>query len=157
MKKVFYILFASVMLFSLFGCEPSDSAKKFDKKDTEKKEYVEFTPPADGRITAEQKDRYIAVAKDLTDAVEKQRSVIQEFNKKYNISDEAGLSALEKENPKALEEWQNIGYQWTAKEMEIYRKNKLSQSEFEWIASALTEELNSDIQKEVEKALTPAE
>lgn len=156
MKKALYIVFAAALLFAVFGCEPSDSAKKFEKENKEK-EYAEFIPPADGKITSEQKDRYIAVAKELTAAVEAQRSVIQEFNKKYGITDEADLGKLEKENPMAMEEWQNIGYQWTAKEMEIYRKNSLSQSEFEWIASALTEELNTDVQKEVEKALTPIE
>jgi len=157
MKKVFYILAASILLVSLFGCEPSDSAKTFEKKTGESNEYTTFNPPADGKITIDQKDRYIGVAKDLTAAVEKQRDIIQEFNKKYNITDETQLGDLEKKDKKAFEEWQKIGYEWTAKEMEIYRKNNLSQAEFEWVASALTDSINTTIQQEVEKALTSAE
>jgi len=156
MKKVFYIFVASILLISFFGCEPSDSAKTFEKKTAESDEYSTFTPPADGKITVDQKERYIGVARDLTAAIEKQRDIIQEFNTKYNITDETQLGDLEKKDKKAFEEWQKIGYEWTAKEMEIYRKNNLPQAEFEWVASALTDSINTVIQQEVEKALTPA-
>ncbi|MEO0288951.1 MAG: hypothetical protein ABIN00_04895 [candidate division WOR-3 bacterium] len=151
MKK---ILFFTLVIFFMASCTPTDNAKDIGKK-VQKEETAKnvYTPPADGKITPEQMEKYIKVAKELTLEIEKMSQKVDEFKKKYNLSDE-DMENLDKKGDKIRQEFEGIKSNWEKIEREIYRKNNITPEEFEWIAAALTDSVNSEVQKKVEQELS---
>jgi len=150
MKNMIFVLMISALLFA-FGCTPSDSAANLKEGEAMN---AEFTPPADGKITEEQMNRYIATANEMSTELNIISEKMQTFKAKYGIKDETDMEDLSKFGPGAKEEFESLMKDWEAKEKEIYSKNKMTPSEFEWIAAGLTDPLNTEIQKQVEKALS---
>lgn len=155
MKRIFAIIFIIIAVMLITGCEPSENAKNIanPQENMEDVQMQAFTPPADGMITPVQADKYIQVAKDFNSAIMDQVKIMDDFYKKYSITGKEEISKLEG-NDKAMEEWENIKGLWTKKEVKIYSDNNMTSEEFDWIAQALIDPKNSDIQKKIEKALT---
>lgn len=151
MKK---ILFFTMVIFLIISCTPTDNAKDIGKR-VQKEETVNnvYTPPADGKISPEQMEKYIKVAKELTLEIEKMSQKVEEFKKKYNLSDE-DMENLDKKGDKIKQEFEGIKSNWEKIESEIYKKNNITPEEFEWIAAALTDSVNREVQKKVEEALS---
>lgn len=150
MKNIISLLMILV-LFSVFGCTPSDSATNLKETEMATAEYV---PPADGKITEEQMTRYIATATEMSKELNLISEKMQAFKAKYGITDDAQMDDLSKVKAGAKEEFEAILKEWEQKEKDIYSKNKMTPSEFEWVAAGLTDPLNTDVQKKVEKALS---
>jgi len=150
MKNMVYFLMILELLF-LFGCTPSDSATNLKKGESS---IETFTPPADGKITEEQVNRYIATASEMSSELSIISEKIKALKVKYGIKDDVDMEDMSKLGPGAKEEYDAIIKNWEVKEKEIYSKNKMTPSEFEWIAAGLTEPQNTEIQKRVEKALS---
>ncbi|MDI6701123.1 MAG: hypothetical protein QME48_07875 [bacterium] len=152
MKKIFFAILISLLIIS---CTPTDNAKDIGKR--EMKEEVNpkssFAPPADGKITEEQIGKYINVAKELTTEIENMSKKVEEFKKKYNLTED-DMENLDKKDEKIRKEFESIKSNWENIEQSIYKKYNISQDEFEWIAAALTDSVNSEIQKRVEKELS---
>jgi len=111
------------------------------------------------RISEEDKQKYIQVCILLEKAVQEHTSVLEEFKKKYGLSEnmaELADSVYREKHPEVVKAWEEIQEEWNAKEQEIYRKVGLTGEEFLRIASALTDPANADIQKEIEQAISQA-
>lgn len=150
MKNIFAVLFIAIILFT-FGCTPSDSAKNLGGENGQVEAY---TPPADGKITEEQMNRYIATANMMTKELMVTSEKMMAFKAKYGIKDETDLENLDKFGAGAKSDFEAIMKEWEEKEANIYKSNNMSPSEFEWVAAGLTDPLNAEIQKKVEKALS---
>lgn len=151
MKKVFFVL---VMILILVSCAPSDAAKNIGKKtELEENKKETFIPPADGKITAEQIEKYVKVAKELTTEIENMSRIMESFKSKYNLTDD-DIVNIDKKDVKIKKEFEDIQKKWEDVESNIYKKYNLSQEEFEWIATALTEPVNSEAQKKIEEELS---
>jgi len=152
MKKIVFVILITLLIIS---CTPTDNAKDIGKR--EMKEEVNpkssFVPPADNKITEEQIGKYINVAKELTMEIEKMSKNVEEFKKKYNLTDN-DMENLDKKGDKIKKEFESIKNSWDNIEQGIYKKYNISQDEFEWIAAALTDSVNSEFQKRVEKELS---
>ena len=151
MKKIFFITIIMTVLI-LTGCQPGSAAERMNMNDSKEIHMVKFTPPADGLITEKQSDRYIAVAKDLNNAIMEQVNIMQDFYSKHGISGKEEIETL-KDNEGAMKEWDAIIKSWENKEKTIYEKNKMSSEEFDWIAASLIDEKNKAIQQKIEKQL----
>ena len=149
MKKLLFIL-SIVLMLLLNSCQPSQSAKI--QKENEMKKAEQFTPPADGKITDRQVEKYILVAKALNNAIAEQVVKMNDFYKKYDITGKEELGKL-KDNKKAMDEWNKLMANWEKTEEQVYKKYKMSSEEFDWIASALIENKNIPAQKKIEEAL----
>lgn len=151
MKRVLILtIITAVIIFA--GCQPTPDAQRNAMSNKNVKETKEFVPPADGKISEKQAETYIAVAKDLNNAIMEQVEIMQEFYDKYSISGKEEIETL-KDNEDAMAEWDDIIKIWEAKEANVYTKHNISSAEFDWIASALIDEQNADVQKKIEKAL----
>ena len=111
------------------------------------------------RISEEDKQKYIQVCILLEKAVQEHTSVLEEFKKKYGLSEnmaELADSVYREKHPEVVKAWEEIQEKWNAKEQEIYKKVGITDEEFLRIASALTDPANADIQKEIEQAISQA-
>ncbi len=151
MKKILFVL---VMILILISCAPSDAAKNIGKKtEQEENKEITFVPPADGKITSEQIEKYVKVAKELTAEIENMSKIMESFKSKYKLTDDDVIN-IDKKDAKIKKEFEEIQKKWEDIESNIYIKYNLSQEEFEWIATALTEPVNSEAQKKVEEELS---
>lgn len=151
MKK---IMFFTMVIFFIVSCTPTDNAKDIGKK-VQKGEISNkiYTPPADGKINQEQMEKYIKVAKELTIEIVKMSQKVEDFKKKYNLSDD-DMENVDKKGDKIKQEFESIKSNWEKIENEIYKKNNITPEEFEWIAAALTDSVNIEVQKKVEQELS---
>lgn len=151
MKRVFLFLLILTVLFC-FGC-PEKPAE-----DTEQpEEVVPYTPPADGRITAEQQGSYIKASLALQEAMEKYSLMIKEFVEKYKLNQDLTQmsdTAFLNSNPDVKKAWGELNKEWDEMQREAYKVAGISEEEFNWIGGALTDIINTAVQKKVEKALT---
>ncbi|MFO8062458.1 MAG: hypothetical protein R6U31_05980 [bacterium] len=153
------IIITAIIILTVFlaGCEASSDAQRNALGKRNDKEMVKeesFTPPADGKITKPQADKYIAVAKRLNQAIEEQIVIMQEFYEKYDIEGKEEIESLEN-NDEAMERWDEILKEWEAKETRIYKDEGLSSDEFDWIASALIDDKNKAVRLIVQQELSP--
>ncbi|MGE3062790.1 MAG: hypothetical protein AB7T10_04070 [bacterium] len=150
MKNMIFVLMILALLF-VFGCTPSDSAKNLNEAESQVEQY---TPPSDGKITEEQMNRYISTASMMSKELLVISEKVMAFKAKYGMKDETDLENLDKFGPGAKSDFEAIMKEWEQKEANIYKTNNMSPSEFEWVAAGLTDPLNTEIQKKVEKALS---
>ena len=147
MKRIILCLLVLVSIVS-FSCVEK----------TEQGEQVKpFTPPVDGKITNQQKDAYVKASIALKSAMEKYSLKIKEFSEKYEIRDD--LSQLSdtvflNEHSEIKRAWGELDEEWKKMQEEAYKSGGISEIEFNWIGGALTDTINTVIQKAVEKALT---
>ncbi len=117
-----------------------------------------FVPPADGKITISQKDAYIKASVALKAAMDSYSSKIKEFIEKHKVNPDLTQmadSAFLAENPEIKKAWDVLDTEWMKMQDEAYKNAGIIEDEFNWIGGALTDSINTDIQKEVEKALSP--
>ncbi|MDY6787878.1 MAG: hypothetical protein SVK54_07120 [candidate division WOR-3 bacterium] len=153
------ITITAIIILTVFlaGCEASSDAERTalgKKNDKEMVREEGFQPPADGRISKPQADKYIAVAKRLNQAIEEQIVIMQEFYNEYNIEGKEEIESLEN-NEEAMARWDEILKEWEAKEAKIYKEEGLSSDEFDWIASALIDDKNKAVRLIVQQELSP--
>ncbi len=145
---------ACIYLFILalglgFGC-----AEKPEKPP----EVKPFTPPSDGKITITQMESYIKASKALNEAMTKYSDMIKEFVAKYKVDQDLSQmsdSTFMNSNPDVKKAWEDLMAEWMKMQEEAYKNAGIVEEEFNWTGGALTDEINTDIQKQVEKALTP--
>lgn len=118
-----------------------------------------FVPPSDGKITVTQKDSYIEASIALKAAMDAYSIKIKGFVEKHKVNPdltEMADSTFLAEHPEIKKAWDVLDEEWVRMQEEAYKKAGIAEEEFNWIGGALTDSINADIQKEVEKALTPA-
>lgn len=148
------VIITAIMAAILFaGCQPTADAQRNAMNNSTADKADKFIPPADGKISEKQADTYIKVAQDLNNAILEQVEIMQEFYDKHSISGKEEIERL-KDDRAAMDEWDDIIKIWEAKEAAVYKKHNITSEEFDWIASALIDEQNAEIQKKIEKALT---
>ena len=143
------------IIFALFviTCQPSGSAEDYMGKGKEKEQIAKtYTPPKDGKITEAQAEKYIKIAKAFHDMIMEQIGIMEEFYQKYDITSKDEIDKIQS-NPKAMEEWEKIILRWEENESKIYIDYKMSSDEFDWVASALIDDKNKEIQQKIQKAL----
>jgi len=118
-----------------------------------------FTPPKDGKITKEMADRYVKAAHYLEQAIKEQGKMVDEFREKYkdllspDLTELADTAFLRK-HPEVKQDWDAIQKRIEEIEKEAYERAGITAEEFDWIANALIEEKNKEIQKYVEEQLS---
>lgn len=118
-----------------------------------------FVPPKDGKITKDMADRYVKAAHYLEQAIKEQGKIVEDFRKKYqeilspDLTELADTAFLRK-HPEVKSEWDAIQKRIEEIEKEAYEKAGITAEEFDWIANALIEEKNKEIQKYVEEQLS---
>uniref|UniRef100_A0A7C4Y537 Uncharacterized protein n=1 Tax=candidate division WOR-3 bacterium TaxID=2052148 RepID=A0A7C4Y537_UNCW3 len=140
MKKLFLLLF----LIYFVNCK-------------EEKKEGKFTPPKDGIIRKEMADRYINVAVAFDRIVKEQGERINDFKKKYKLSDnldEIYKAEFRQKHPEIIKEWEEINGNWNAIEDSIYKAFNTSEEEFQWVASALIAPKNKPMQEYIQKRIS---
>jgi hypothetical protein len=150
MRKALLVALVIALMVS-FGC--------VEKQDTPSDDEVKpFVPPSDGKITIPQKDAYIKASIALKKAMDSYSVKIKEFVEKHKVNPDLTQladSAFLAKNPEIKAAWDVLDKEWMKMQEEAYRNAGIAEDEFNWIGGALTDSINADIQKEVEKALTP--
>lgn len=140
-----------VMVFS-FGC--GEKPKSGTQKQAEVKP---FTPPSDGKITEQQKDAYIKASIALDNAMKDYSQEIKDFVNKYKLKED--LSQMSdttylKTHPDIKKAWDELNKEWERLQKEAYKGSEITEEEFNWIGGALTDPINANVQKQVEKSLS---
>lgn len=109
-----------------------------------------FIPPKDKIVTKDMATRYAIVSVALTEAVEEEAGIIEDFRGKYNISldmNELNDRGFKKAHPEVISEWGRIQEEWQEKQVSIYEKYGMSEKEWDWIAGALIMPRNKPMQE----------
>ncbi|HID93988.1 MAG TPA: hypothetical protein EYP60_07815 [bacterium (Candidatus Stahlbacteria)] len=137
-------LFPLLLLLTILGCGSSEESKK------------SFTPPANGKITEEMATKYVKASQALMEAIKVHTERMNKFRERYGLDSdlrELTDSTYRAEHPEVIRAWDKLQEKWKQEEDKAYRIAGISEDEFTWIASALTDTINSEIQKEIEKKL----
>ncbi len=152
MKKVYFLFFVFT-LFLGFGCQEKPGANTGKAS-----EIKTFTPPADGKIMENQKQAYIKASFALKKAMDNYSENIKVFIDKYKVNPDLSQmsdTTFLKAHPDIRKAWKVLTLKWIDMQNMAYESAGITEEEFNWIGGALTDKINSDIQKDVEKALTP--
>jgi len=117
----------------------------------------DFVPPVDEKITDEMSDRYIACAIDIHKLIKGRAEMGREYLDSVGISiEQLSDTAFVQENKEILLKYNEItsGENFLEIEKQIYYENNITEDEFIWIASHLSDPENTDIQKKVAQALS---
>ncbi len=147
-KAVLFTLLITLLV--AFGCEQQE--KPVDE------EVKPFVPPSDGKITETQRDAYIKASMALKTAMDSYSGKIKEFVEKHKVDPDLTQmadSTYLAENPDIKKAWDVLDGEWMKMQEEAYKQAEITEEEFNWIGGALTDTINADIQKQVEKALAP--
>jgi hypothetical protein len=150
MRKALLFVLLVALIVSL-GCVEKPEKPTDD-------EVEPFVPPSDGKITVEQKDSYIKASIALKAAMDSYSTKIKEFVEKHKVNPDLTQmadSAFLAGNPEIKKAWNELDKAWMQMQEEAYKHAGITEEEFNWIGGALTDSINADIQKQVEKALTP--
>jgi len=153
MKKIYPFFSLFLALLFIIGCGGKPSANT--KKEVEIKP---FTPPANGKITEQQKDAYIKASIVLDSVMKIYSDNIKDFVDKYKVNQDLSQLAdttFLKKHPDIKNAWDKLNKKWDNMQKEAYKSAGISEEEFNWIGGALTDTINSQVQKDVEKALSP--
>lgn len=146
MKELWNKLFPLLLLLTILGCGSSEQKSK-----------KSFVPPADGKITNEMVDRYVKASQALMEAIKVHTERMNKFRESYGFQDSDLIrftdSTYRVEHPNVIREWDKLQERWKQEEQKAYRVAGISEDEFTWIASALIDTINSEIQKDIEKRL----
>lgn len=148
MREACIFLLVIAVMFS-FGC-----GEKAEKPE----EVKPFVPPSDGKIRAEQKDAYIKASTALEEAMGKYSLKIKDFVEKHKVNPDLSQmsdTAFMNSHPVIKKAWDELNEKWNIMQNEAYKIADITEEEFNWIGGALTDSINTVIQKEVEKALSP--
>jgi len=152
MKKA-YLLFFVFTLFLGFGCQEKPGANTGKQN-----EVKQFTPPVDGKIMESQKQAYIKASFALKKAMDKYSEDIKGFIDKNKVNPDLSQmsdTTFLKAHPEIQKAWKELNLKWNDMQKEAYKTAGIAEEEFNWIGGALTDTINADVQKDVEKALTP--
>ena len=141
------LFFLMLVMIIGFGCGEKPA----------KPETKTFTPPADGKITMTQKDNYIKASIALQEAMTDYSSKLKDFVETYKLNPDLSQmvdSSFMKDNPDVKKAWDELNKKWDGMQQDVYKSAGIVEEEFNWIGGALTDSINTDIQKEVEKALS---
>jgi len=150
MKKYLFIILTALLIVG--GC-----SKKKENAKTQRTGTSLFTPPADGKITKDMADRYVAVSRALNKAVFEQSKKIETFRKRYKLSEDMTElldSTYIKTHPVVVKEWNSLNKEWEKKQNEIYKRIGMSEDEFNWVAGALINKNNAEMQDYISKAFS---
>ena len=117
----------------------------------------EFIPPEDEKITDEMADRYVACAIEIHKLIKGRAEMGREYLDSIGVTiEQLGDTAFVQENKEILNKYNEItsGENFLEIEKQIYYKNTISEDEFIWIASHLSDTENVEIQKKVAQALS---
>lgn len=115
-----------------------------------------FTPPADGIITEDMSERYIMCAKDINTLIQQRAEAGKNYLDSLGVTyEQLADSAFKTNNKEIVDNYNNItvGGNFTESEKSIYRKYSMTEDEFIWIASHLSNPENAEIQAKVTEAL----
>ncbi|MBN1620889.1 hypothetical protein JW890_09215 [candidate division WOR-3 bacterium] len=119
-------------------------------------ETLPFTPPVDGIITEEMSERYIQCAVEINNLIQQRAEAGRNYLDSLGVTfEQLSDSTFKAENSQVIENYNNItiGGDFAEAEKNIYRKYSMSEDEFIWIASHLSNPENKEIQAKVTEAL----
>jgi len=147
MKALMNRLFPLLLLLTILGCGSS-----------EEESTKSFTPPADGKITDEMASKYVKASQSLMGAIKIHTERMSKFRDRHGLQNSDLIKLTDStyriEHPKVIREWDKLQEKWKQEENKAYMVAGISEDEFTWIASALTDTVrNAEIQKDIEKKL----
>jgi len=149
MKNYLLVLFGVLLIAT--GCSKKQgNAKKVASSSS-------FKAPADGKITKGMAERYVAVSKALNKAVFEQSKKIEAFRKRYKLTEDMTElldSTYIKTHPVTVKEWKGLNKEWEKKQNDIYKSIGMAEDEFNWVAGALIDKKNADMQQYITKAFS---
>ncbi len=148
--KNYLLIFFGVLLIATGCSKKQENAKKVAATGS-------FKAPANGKITKDMAEKYVAVSKALNKAVFEQSKKIEAFRKRYKLTEDMTElldSTYIKTHPVTVKEWKRLNKEWEKKQNEIYKNIGMSEDEFNWVAGALIEEKNADMQQYITKAFS---
>jgi len=140
-----FVAFAVIMLV-FAGCKNKNNNKNLEG----------FIPPSDGLIRKSQAARYVNVSVALNKAVNDEAKRIEEFRKKYNISEDMNEiydEKYKKAHPEVEKAWEKLNKKWKIVQDSIYKTNNMSEKEFNWVAGALINPKNKPMQEYIERQI----
>ncbi len=156
MRYLKILTIVMIVLITMISCQNTGEKLKkptgAEQKLTNENMYIS---PADGIIADKQLYTYIKIAKELQ--IQINESAIERNNllKKFNIKKEDQLTdtLFMKKHKKFQEALNNLEKVWRDRENKIYNDLNITEDEFVWIASALTDSINADKRKIVRDSL----
>jgi len=147
MKALVNKILPLLLLLTILGCGSSEEESK-----------KSFVPPANGKIADEMADKYVKVSQALMDAIKIHTERMNKFRERHGLKDADLIkltdSTYRVEHPNVIREWDKLQERWKQEENKAYKIADVSEDEFTWIASALTDTVkNAEIQKKIEKRL----
>lgn len=145
MEALMNRFFPLLLLLIILGCGSSEEQSK-----------KSFTPPADGKITEEMANKYVKASQALMEAIKVHTERMNKFKERYGLDSdlrELTDTTYIAEHPEVIRAWNRLQEKWKQEEKKAYKVAGISEDEFTWTASALTDTINSEIQKEIEKKL----
>ena len=117
----------------------------------------EFIPPEDEKITDDMAERYIACAIDIHKLIKGRAEKGREYLDSIGVTiEQLSDTSFIQENKEVLERYNEItsGENFLETEKQIYINNNITEDEFIWIASHLSDTKNIEVQKRVAQALS---
>jgi len=117
----------------------------------------EFTPPEDGKITEEMADKYILCAKGIHNLIKEKAQEGKNYLDSVGITiDNLSDSSFIANNKEVIEQYNLItsGVNFLEQEKSIYIETNMSEDEFIWIASHLSDTENEAIQQRIAEELS---
>ncbi|MBN1150877.1 hypothetical protein JXA84_06635 [candidate division WOR-3 bacterium] len=163
MRKIHLFIILTVLIFSSCSQNPgsqTDSTVALNGDSvgvvvTDTAEIV-FQPPEDGIITEEMSDRYISCAKEINALIQQRAETGKNYLDSLGVTyEQLSDSAFKSKNPEIVETYNQItvGGDFSEIEKSIYQRYSMTEDEFIWIASHLSNPENSEIQEKVTEAL----
>lgn len=162
----FSILFVVLLIFSC-SQQVNDNIESIDTNGTIDSittndtttiiEIPEFIPPEDGKITDEMADKYIKCAEGIHNLIKEKAAEGKNYLDSVGITiEDLSDSTFVIDNKEIIEQYNTItsGINFLDQEKSIYVENNMSEDEFIWIASHLSDPENELIQKRIAEELS---
>ncbi|RKX71681.1 hypothetical protein DRP43_02280 [candidate division TA06 bacterium] len=156
MRYLKILTIVMIVLITMISCkntgEKSEKPAGAEQKLTNENRYI---PPADGIIADNQLYTYIKVAQKLQIQINENAIERNNLLKKFNVQKEDQLidTLFMKKHKKLQEALINLEEVWKKRENKMYNELNITEDEFVWIASALTDSINADKRKIVRDSL----
>lgn len=164
------MIILTIIMMLMFSCSTQPETQNGTVQDTVNNQTVdtavvadttvtlpEFIPPDDNLITEDMAERYIACAVDIHSLIKDRADQGKQYLDSVGVDIEQLSDTSFIANNKDIYETYNqitSGPAFTTAEQEIYITNNISEDEFIWIASHLSDPENQEIQRKVAEALS---
>jgi len=153
MRYLKILTIVMIVLITMISCKNTgEKPAGAEQKLTNENRYI---PPADGIIADNQLYTYIKVAQKLQIQINENAIERNNLLKKFNVQKEDQLidTLFMKKHKKLQEALINLEEVWKKRENKMYNELNITEDEFVWIASALTDSINADKRKIVRDSL----